>query len=118
MTYVAPREETAEPVYAKAKSSRVGVTVPVYAMADASSAVAFEVADGTKLKLLEDYDADRTFTRVEYNGKTGYVLTSALLFDKGLTGGQIAAIVLSSVTAIITVLYLILVRRNKKISNK
>lgn len=118
MTYVAPREETAEPVYAKAKSSRVGVTVPVYAMADASSAVAFEVADGTKLKLLEDYDADRTFTRVEYNGKTGYVLTSALLFDKGLTGGQIAAIVLSSVTAIITVLYLILARRNKKISNK
>ncbi len=87
-------------------------------MPDDTSRVLFDVPDGAKLKLLEDYDASAKFTLVEYNGQQGYILTSALKIDKGLTGGQIAAIVLASATVLITALYFVISRRNKKLSNK
>ncbi len=107
-----------EPVYAKAKAVRLGATVNIYAMADEASAVLKSVTDGTKLKLLADYDSNSKFTYVEYDGATGYVLTAELQLTKGLTGGQIAAIVLASVTLLITCVYLIISHRNKKLSSK
>ena len=118
MSYVAANQSAKKDVYAKAKAQRVGTTVDVYAMPDDTSRVLFDVPDGAKLKLLEDYDASAKFTLVEYNGQQGYILTSALKIDKGLTGGQIAAIVLASATVLITALYFVISRRNKKLSNK
>lgn len=118
MSYVEENPSTKKAVYAKAKAQRVGTTVNVYAMPDETSHIVFDVPDGAKLRLLEDYDESSKFTLVEYNGKQGYILTSALKIDKGLTGGQIAAIVLASATVLITALYFVISRRNKKISNK
>lgn len=118
MSYVAASQSAKKDVYAKAKAQRVGTTVDVYAMPDDTSRVLFDVPDGAKLKLLEDYNASAKFTLVEYNGQQGYILTSALKIDKGLTGGQIAAIVLASATVLITALYFVISRRNKKLSNK
>ena len=118
MSYVAANQSAKKDVYAKAKAQRVGTTVDVYAMPDDTSRVLFDVPDGAKLKLLEDYDTSAKFTLVEYNGQQGYIRTYALKIDKGLTGGQIAAIVLASATVLITALYFVISRRNKKLSNK
>lgn len=107
-----------EPVFAKAKSQRIGAKVNIYAMTDLESAVVASVTDGTKLKLLEDYDPDSEFTFVEFEGNVGYVLTAELQINKGLTKGQIAAIVLGSVTLLITALFLIIGKRNRKLGNK
>lgn len=118
MSYVESIKSQEKEVIAKAKSQHVGTPVKVYAMPDDTSSVLFGVPDGAKLKLLQEYDEKAKFTLIEYKGQQGYILTSALKIDKGLTGGQIAAIVLASATVLITSLYFIVSRRNKKISNK
>lgn len=110
----APKEDT----YAKVVSPGVGVKVKMYAMADETSSVVKELSDGNKVKLLEKFDKNSQYTYCESDGVSGYVPTSMLQLKNGLTNGQIAAIVLASATVVITALYLIISRRNKKLRHK
>jgi hypothetical protein len=106
------------PVYGKAQSARIGAKVNIYSMQDTNSAIITSITDGDKVMLLSDYDENTRFTLVKTDDFVGYILTAELNMDKGLTNGQIIAIVLTGLTIGITAVYFFIVKRNRKQNSK
>ena len=88
--YVAPVPER-KTEYGRAKGSRVGGVVNVYQSADESSVVILEVADGTKLEIL---DEQGDFYQVKIGETIGYMRKGDVELG-ALTSVQIVAIVLA-----------------------
>jgi hypothetical protein len=100
--------------YAKV-SVALATSVPIYYLADEQSGVVLSLADGAKVLLLEPIDNSNMFTLVEYDGKQGYILTSYLSEDGGLTNGQLIAILISAFMVVATSLFLLISKNAKKI---
>lgn len=88
--YVAPEPER-KTEYGRAKGSRVGGVVNVYQSADTASVVILEVADGTKLEIL---DEQGDFYQVKIGETIGYMHKDDVELG-ALTSVQIVAIVLA-----------------------
>ena len=95
------------------KSDGLGKKVSVYREASKQSEVIATLSDGSKIKSLEPINKNNEFTKVLYNGEECYILT-ANLGEKGLTAGQVLAIVLTVVAAVGSVLTILILRANKK----
>ena len=88
--YVAPAPER-KAEYGRAKGTRVGGIVNVYASADAESEIILEIADGAKVEILETLDG---FYKVKVDETVGYMRSEDVQL-KGLTTVQIISIVLA-----------------------
>lgn len=102
-----------KPKFAKVKSSRIGAKVNLYALEDSKSAIITTLTDGAKVKLLETFDTTKNYILVEYNDKIGYINTSELTLDKGLTNGQVLTIIIACIVLTSSALYVFISRRNK-----
>lgn len=115
---VVTAERPFEPVvryYVKAKSAHFGASIKVYAEASENSEVIATITDGSRVELTVPYNEESGFSEIRINNGFGYVLTDNLM-EKGLTNGQILAIVLSVVTiaaSIVTILLFKLFNRKR-----
>ncbi len=83
-------------------ASKFGAIVKAYRLPSTDSEVVREYVDGERVTLAEQYDPRSEWTRIVLGDTYAYVPTSALHF-KGLTGVQIAVIVIVCALALATV---------------
>lgn len=102
-----------ERYYVKAKSAHFGATIKVYAEATKEAEIIANLSDGTTVELTAPYSENTEFSEVRINGTTGYILTDNLM-EKGLTNGQILAIVLCVVTITASAVSILLFKLFKK----
>ncbi|MEG1985852.1 MAG: hypothetical protein RR033_02010 [Clostridia bacterium] len=112
-----PTSEVDKPKFIKVKSSRIGAKVNVYSLADEQSAIITTLTDGTKVQVLSPSNAESLYTLIKVGDTVGYILTSDIFESNGLTSGQIVAILLAGFTIVITTLYFIISKRNRRQSN-
>ncbi|HKL93810.1 MAG TPA: hypothetical protein VJZ69_00830 [Clostridia bacterium] len=100
------------PVYGKAKASRIGELVSIYALPDSLSSVLEMVTDGTELQVLDDSTYEG-FTKVKSGSIVGYVKSSEIKIG-GLTHAQIIALILVCVTAVVAVIIFFITNKLRK----
>ncbi|MDD4839727.1 MAG: hypothetical protein PHE93_03540 [Clostridia bacterium] len=99
-------------VYGKAKASRIGERVSIYALPDSDSSVLDSVTDGTELQVLDESTYEG-YIKVKCGSIVGYVLANEIKMG-GLTTAQIIALVISCVTAVVALAIFIVTSRLKK----
>ncbi len=99
--------------YVKARSAHFGATIKVYAAPSADAEIIASVSDGTTVELTAPLDSGALYSEVRINGTIGYILTENLM-ERGLTNGQILAIVLSIVTVAASIVLALLFSIFKK----
>ncbi len=92
---VDPPAENAKKNMGRAKAKRVGGLVGIYSDMRESETL-LEIVDGTKVEVLETYDA---YYMVKYEDKVGYMRKKEVKLD-GLTTVQIAAIVIACLVVV------------------
>lgn len=100
------------PVYAKARASRIGEKVSIFALPNDSSTVLDSVTDGTELQVLDDSTYE-DYIKVKCGSVVGYVKSNEVKFG-GLTHAQVIALVLVCVTAVVAVTISFITYRIKK----
>lgn len=101
--------------YGKAKSSRIGDKVNIFALPDANSSVLESVADGTELQFIDD--SQQGFVKVKYGGTVGYVFDFEFEKD-GLTNSQLIAVILLIVSALVAVgIFFVTAKMKKKMND-
>ncbi|NCA66739.1 MAG: hypothetical protein EOM87_01595 [Clostridia bacterium] len=102
-----------ERYYVKAKSGHFGAAIRIYTDRDVSAQVLATISDGATVELTSPLDRSSVFSEVRINNTIGYILTENLM-ERGLTNGQILALVLSFITVAASVVLVLLFRIFKK----
>lgn len=116
---VVPSAPSQSIIFMKTKAPKIGTNIIIYEKADLNSKVLFDdVKDGIDIQIEGEFNPDSTFTKVNYNGKIGYILTENLQAN-GLTPNQIIAISISSVAIVaFTIIAILFIHKNKHSKKK
>lgn len=93
---IIPDKEEEKKIYGKANADRVGGMVCIYSAQDIESEVIYEIVDGSKVEVLEEFEG---FYLVSIDEYVGYIQKDQLKIE-GLTTVQIVAIILSIIVAL------------------
>ncbi len=103
-------------VYGKAKASKIGEKINIFALPSTETTVLTSIADGTEIIILDDTTYDG-FVKIKCGEITGFVLSEHVT-KNALTTAQIIAIaVFSSVAGISIIIFVLLGMYRKKIQN-